>query len=291
MPWLIDRSIHPEGERTFSRWLGALAEKLADPSTDRYALVREELARLLYAQSFEELSERAPMSAFALDPHNILFEAERYIATDPTLFAPVKPLLWFWKTVDRTPLGQSIHAGPALRAVLAPWIFKRVGKNPRFFHNVEFSVGYNLEIGDEVTVHRGVLLDDIGGIILGDGCSISDYANIYSHTHSVLHSPDVTLKQTILGSGVRITYHATILAGVRIGDDALVGSGAVVTRDVPPHAIALGIPARVRRFKVRPDCPYCRAGIPHPSDLIERIPDRKANPEFPAFTPPETREA
>ncbi|MER3603371.1 MAG: acetyltransferase, partial [Thermus sp.] len=127
----------------------------------------------------------------------------------------------------------------------------------------------------------------------GDKTSLSDYVNVYSHTHHVLASPDVTLKQTVIGSGVRITYHATILAGVRIGDDAMVGTGAVVTRDVPPHAIALGIPARPVRYKVRPDCPYCRRQEPHPSDLIPRLPDRKGNPDYPDFLPPGfgTREA
>nr|WP_253269386.1 hypothetical protein [Thermus sp. NMX2.A1] len=55
----------------------------------------------------------------------------------------------------------------------------------------------------------------------------------------------------------------------------------------------MGIPARPTRYKVRHDCPYCRKGEPHPSDLIPKAPDRKGNPDFPDFLPPGfgTREA
>ncbi len=293
MPWLLPRGIAPRHQESLDRFLGRLTERLSDPHLDRNALVREELAQLLYGKPYEELLEVNPLAAMALDPEGITFEAEYYAATDPEKFARVKPLLWFWKVLDLTPLGQSVHSGVAIRRALAPFIFKRVGRNPKFFQNVEFSVGYNLELGDDVVVHRYVFLDDIGGIKIGDRTSLSDYVNVYSHTHHVLASPDVTLKETIIGSGVRIAYHATVLAGVRIGDDALVGAGAVVTRDIPPHAIALGIPAGPVRFKVRHDCPYCRRGEPHPSDLIPKLPDRKGNPDYPDFLPPGfgTREA
>ena len=89
---------------------------------------------------------------------------------------------------------------------------------------MEFSFGYNLEVGDDVVVHRHVLLDDRGGITLGDRVSISDYANIYSHTHSIVEQKDVTNARTVLEDDVRITYHATVLAGVRVGRNAMVGA-------------------------------------------------------------------
>ena len=293
MPWLLPREIAPLHQKALDRYLGSLTERLSDPNVDRNALVREELARLLYGRPYEELLEANPLAAMGLDPEGITFEAEYYAATDLEKFRRVKPLLWFWKVLDLTPLGQSVHSGVAIRRALAPFIFKRVGKNPKFFQNVEFSVGYNLELGDDVVVHRYVFLDDIGGIKIGDRTSLSDYVNVYSHTHHVLASPDVTLKETIIGSGVRITYHATVLAGVRIGADAMVATGAVGTKDIPPHAIALGIPARPVRYKVRHDCPYCRKGEPHPSDLVPKLPDRKGNPDYPDFLPPGfgTREA
>ncbi|NIS37063.1 MAG: acetyltransferase, partial [Actinobacteria bacterium] len=68
---------------------------------------------------------------------------------------------------DKSPLGQNVHLGVRFRRTLAPHIFKRCGKNFKAFHFVEFSFGYNLEVGDDVVVHRHVLLDDRGGIVLG----------------------------------------------------------------------------------------------------------------------------
>src|SRR5919112_1687787 len=107
--------------------------------------------------------------------------------------------------------------------------------------------------GDNVVVHRHVLLDDRGGLVLGNGVSISDYANIYSHTHSIVEQKDVTNATTVLEDGVRITYHATVLAGVRVGVQGMVGANAVATKDVEPYHVNVGIPAKTVR--VKPNAP------------------------------------
>ena len=58
--------------------------------------------------------------------------------------------------------------------------------------------------------------------------SIADYANIYSHTHSIVDQRDVSNIPTVLEDGVRITYHATVLAGVRVRTEGMVGAMALV---------------------------------------------------------------
>ena len=100
---------------------------------------------------------------------------------------------------------------------------------------------------------RHVLLDDRGGIELGDRVSISDYANIYSHTHSIVEQRDVTSIKTVLEEDVRITYHATVLAGVRVGRNGMVGAGAIATKDVRPYHVHVGIPAK--SVRVKPNAP------------------------------------
>jgi acetyltransferase-like isoleucine patch superfamily enzyme len=166
----------------------------------------------------------------------------------------VKPLLWLWYSFDRTSVGgQNVWLGVELRRILAKYIFKRVGENFKCFHNVEFSFGYNMEVGDNVVVHRNVLLDDRGGIVLGNGVSISDYANIYSHTHSIVEQKDVTNATTRLDDGVRITYHATVLAGVHVKEQGMVGAMAVATKDVRPYHVYVGIPAK--SVRVKPNAP------------------------------------
>lgn len=279
MPWLVPRTIAPAGDTFLTRFLGTLAEQLDDPAQDRNRIVRETLAQLLHAASYAELEERAPLAALALDPRNVLFEAERYVATDQLRFARVKPLLWLWKSLDLTPLGQSIESGLRIRRTLAERIFARTGKNLAIFQNVEVSVGYNLEVGDNVTLHRGVFIDDIGGVKLHDGASLSDYVNVYSHTHSVLESPDVTLKETIIGRGVRVAYHATVLAGTVLSDDSMMGAMALVTRDFEPHVIGLGIPAKARIWKERAGDPRFETlavdarSHPHAAEV-------RANPDY-----------
>jgi len=149
--------------------------------------------------------------------------------------------------------GQNVDVGVRFRRLLAPHIFARCGRNFKCFQFVEFSYGYNLDVGDDVVVHRHVLLDDRGGIRLGDRVSISDYANIYSHTHSIVDQKDVTSMRTILEEDVRITYHATVLAGVRVGRNGMVGAVAVATKDVRPYHVNVGIPAK--SIRVKPNAP------------------------------------
>ena len=158
-----------------------------------------------------------------LDPRNITMEPEYYVEVDTERYYRVTPLLWLWQMFDKSPLGHNVHLALRFRRLLAQHIFKRCGRNFKCFNFVEFSAGYNLEVGNDVVVHRHVLLDDRGGIILGDRVSISDYANIYSHTHSIVDQRNVTLAPTVLEDDVRITYHATVLAGVAVGRNAMGG--------------------------------------------------------------------
>ena len=251
------------GASVVAGWLEQLGTELADPAADRALICRRTLCDIAYpgyAANWETAvaDERLPWATraalLALDPRNVTLEPEYYAECDDAKFQPVKPLLWLWYSFDRTPIGgQNVDAGVRLRRLLAPLIFKRCGENFKAFQHVEFSFGYNMEVGDNVVVHRHVLLDDRGGIVLGNRVSISDYANIYSHTHSIVEQRDVTDAVTVLEDGVRITYHATVLAGVRVGTDSMVGAMALATKDVRPHHVNVGIPAK--SVRVKPNAP------------------------------------
>ncbi len=56
-------------------------------------------------------------------------------------------------------------------------------------------------------------------------------------------------KKTFIGNDVFIGANVTVLDGVRIGDGAVIGAGAVVTKDIPPYAVAVGVPAEVKRYR------------------------------------------
>jgi acetyltransferase-like isoleucine patch superfamily enzyme len=256
-------------EKIEDAWIAHLAERLADETTDRALLCRDTLLEL----SFPELVGRSDdvrldpktplgvqLSLAALDPRNVTLEPEYYGDCDQSKFQRVKPLLWLWYSFDRLPIGgQNVGLGVKLRRALAPHIFKRVGANFKCFQHVEFTFGYNLEVGDNVVVHRHVLLDDRGGIRLGHRVSISDYANIYSHTHSIIDQVEVTNAQTVLADDVRVTYHATVLAGVHVGENGMVGAVAVATKDVRPYHVNVGIPAK--SVRVKPNAPTERVSL------------------------------
>ena len=246
-----------------NEWLEKIEAAIDDRSTDRSDFCRQILCDLTYPQ-YSKSWETAVMDASiphgtrlalsSLDPRNVTLEPEYYAECDDEKFQRVKPLLWLWYSFDRTPLGgQNIDLGVKLRRILAPRIFKRCGANFKAFQHVEFSFGYNMEVGDDVVVHRYVLLDDRGGIVLGNRVSISDYANIYSHTHSIVDQKDVTDAVTRLDDGVRITYHATVLAGVHVNEEGMVGAVAVATKDVRPYHVNVGIPAK--SVRVKPNAP------------------------------------
>ena len=264
MPRIPLQSLPPRpAEALQERWLASLEAKLADPAVDRSDLRRDTLLELSFpgmaGRYAEALADEATpvgvrLALAALDPRNVTLEPEYYGDCDQARFQRVKPLLWLWYSFDRLPIGgQNVELGVRLRRLLAPHIFKRVGRNFKCFQHVEFSFGYNLEVGDDVVVHRHVLLDDRGGIRLGNRVSISDYANIYSHTHSIVEQVDVTNALTVLGDGVRVTYHATVLAGVHVGEQGMVGAVAVATKDVRPYHVNVGIPAK--SVRVKPNAP------------------------------------
>jgi acetyltransferase-like isoleucine patch superfamily enzyme len=249
---LREFSVGPRGEDMYPRFVDELAEKFDDPALDRNVVARDTLTSLYFGGgvSWEEavddrdspLAVRTLLASF--DPRNATMEAEYYREIDLEKWARVKPLLWFWQMFDHSPVGRNVRLGTRMRAMLAPRVFRRCGRGVRIFHEVEFSFGYNLSVGNGVTIHRNVLIDDRGEVVIGDEASISDYANIYSHSHAVEDIHDVTLGRTVIGERARITYHAVVLSGVEVGDDAMVGAMGVASKSVAPGVIAAGIPAK-----------------------------------------------
>jgi acetyltransferase-like isoleucine patch superfamily enzyme len=259
-------------------WLDELRSALADTSVDRSDLCRRTLTSIYYpeyAANWETAVEDTALplatriALSSMDPRNVTLEPEYYGECEDERFQRVKPLLWLWYSFDRSPIGgQNVWLGLELRRLLAPHIFKRCGRNFKAFQFVEFSYGYNMEVGDDVVIHRHVLLDDRGGIVLGNRVSVSDYANIYSHTHSIVDQRDVTNALTVIEDDVRITYHATVLAGVHVHEQGMVGAMAVATKDVRPYHVYVGIPAK--SVRVKPNAP------PAENIILRTSSDRKA---------------
>jgi acetyltransferase-like isoleucine patch superfamily enzyme/dTDP-4-dehydrorhamnose 3,5-epimerase-like enzyme len=101
-------------------------------------------------------------------------------------------------------------------------------------------------IGSRVTIKCGVQLWD--GTRIEDDVFIGPNATFTNDKFPRSRHTRTDCKPTIIGKGASIGANATILPGIEVGPEAMVGAGAVVTRQVPPHAIVVGNPARIKGY-------------------------------------------
>ena len=144
----------------------------------------------------------------------------------------------------------------------------KLGKNVRIFN---FTNLYGCELGDDVKV--GAFVEIQKGVKIGNACKISSHTFICegvtledrvfighnvtfindrfpratNEDGSLQTEADWACTPTLVKRGASIGSSATILCGVTIGENAIVGAGSVVTKDVPPNTIVAGNPARVKK--------------------------------------------
>ncbi|MDW7775558.1 MAG: acyltransferase [Methanosarcinales archaeon] len=117
---------------------------------------------------------------------------------------------------------------------------------------IEISGTENLEIGDNVSIASFVHIWGGGGVKIGNRVMIGSHVAITSLTHDynkrIMFN---TLKKgkIIIEDDVWIGTHSVILPGVLIGKGAVVGAGSIVTKDVKPYSIVLGVPAKHFKFR------------------------------------------
>ena len=114
-----------------------------------------------------------------------------------------------------------------------------IGKNVYIDYGVK--IGSNVKIQNNASVYHGVTIED--GVFVGPGvCFTNDLyprARIWSKQRLV---------KTLVKEGASIGANSTIVCGNTIGEHAMIGAGSVITKDVPAHALAYGIPAKVHGF-------------------------------------------
>ncbi len=108
-----------------------------------------------------------------------------------------------------------------------------------------------IRMGDNCSVNNYAILYGHGGLDIGDNVRIAAQAVIISMNH-IYKDPEIPIcRQGISAKGIRIEDDvwvgagAKIVDGVTIGKGSVIGAGAVVTKDIPPYSIAVGVPARV----------------------------------------------
>jgi len=255
MPRYQYREIEPtrEAKEVFNRWVDYLDDEFSRHSSValRAEIVRDNLHQLLLGRPHGgrlnfTLATELPFNVLqlSLDPANVTLEPEYYGDIDADRYAAIKPLVWFWRMFDRSPVALNHWLGFRLRSMLGKHIFKSIGSNVKIYHGVEFTFGYNLILEDDVIIHNHVLLDDRGELIIRKGTSISEYAAVFSHAHDPVEACIIEQRRTEVGPGARITYRSLVMPGVRIGEDSILGAQAVATHDLEPHSIVGGVPGR-----------------------------------------------
>lgn len=159
------------------------------------------------------------------------------------------------------------------------------------FHSGSFVYGYTVfgpkvEIGDYSYLHSPIHLSNIK---IGKFCSIAQNFTALSHQHNYqnffnykfgneFNSPftishfkatDVvnSVRQITIGNDVYVGFNVTVLGGVNIGNGAVIATGSVVTKDVPPHTIYGGIPAEFIKNKIIKDQKIKNFDFDNPSYL------------------------
>jgi acetyltransferase-like isoleucine patch superfamily enzyme len=147
--------------------------------------------------------------------------------------------------------GVQLEIGRDARVVLGRWSWLGHGTKLRA-HEGEIEIGAKTVLGQECTISA------YQHVSIGRECIVADRVMLIDFDHGVVEVERPIRLQGIykrdvrVGHNVWLGYGACVLRGVTVGDNAVIGTSAVVTRDVPANAVAGGVPARVLRMREEP---------------------------------------
>jgi acetyltransferase-like isoleucine patch superfamily enzyme len=149
--------------------------------------------------------------------------------------------------------GCKIHADASVDASRSPGV--RLGDKVTLnrYAYVQGGAG-GVRLGDRVEINNFSIVNGTGGVDIGDDTLVGPGVRIISYQHryasgATIRSQAVDAKPIRIGRDVWLGANSIILAGVSIGDGAVVAAGAVVREDVPPHAVVAGVPAKLKKMR------------------------------------------
>ena len=146
-------------------------------------------------------------------------------------------------------LNSGYHTQEQMRSLMSLLTGKAVDESFGMFPPFYSDYGRNITVGKDVFINSGCCFQDQGGIEIGDGSLIGQQVVIATLNHSLDPADRQSMlpAKVVIGKNVWIGAHATILPGVTIGDNSVIGAGAVVNRNIPADSVAVGVPAKVVR--------------------------------------------
>ncbi|MEU8774265.1 sugar O-acetyltransferase [Streptomyces sp. NPDC048606] len=191
------------------------------------------------------MTEAADPAAFE-EVRARMASGEPYLASDPALRPYRKRCEDLLDRFNATALGDQGERDRILRALLGD-VRPGVRVMPRFL--CEF--GFFIEIGERSRINFDAVLLDCAPITIGADVRMGPRCQLYTANHP--HAPDLrrgmweSARPITVEDGAWLGGGVIVLPGVTIGAETVVGAGSVVTKDLPPHVVAVGNPARVVR--------------------------------------------
>jgi acetyltransferase-like isoleucine patch superfamily enzyme len=163
------------------------------------------------------------------------------------------PAGWRWETNGPVFFGKRLELEIGRRGTIRFGRFSWIGDGTKIrCHEGEVVIGPKTVLGQECTIsayrHIGI----------GEQCVIADRAMFIDFDHGTVEAERPIRVQGIykrdveVGSNVWVGYGACVLRGVRVGDNSVIGTNSVVTKDVPANAVVGGLPARILRMRAAP---------------------------------------
>ena len=168
---------------------------------------------------------------------------ELYIGTDDDLAAEYERAQLILERYNA-----SAFAEQELRDRLLRELLKACGEGVHVRPPFRLEYGTGVSIGARTFLNYDCLMLDVAPVTVGADCQVASRVQFITATHPI--DPHVrrigweTAKPIVVGDNVWLSSGAILCPGVTIGDDTVVGAGAVVTRDLPAGVVALGVPAR-----------------------------------------------
>ena len=172
-----------------------------------------------------------------------MLNGEMYDATDETLYKEretVKNLTYDYNLIRRS---DKDKRDKIIREILG-----KAGKNLWIESPFQCDYGYNTEIGDNFYSNHNLIILDCAKVKIGNNVFVGPNTGIYTACHPIDAKERMTFLEwaepITIGNDVWLGGNVTILPGVTIGDNVVIGAGSVVTKDIPSNCVAVGNPCK-----------------------------------------------
>lgn len=127
-------------------------------------------------------------------------------------------------------------------------LFGKIGENFLIEPNFYCDYGYNIEIGENFYSNHNLVILDCAKVIIGNNVFVGPNCGFYTACHDVYYEKRNEgieyAKSITIGNNVWLGGNVTVLPGVKIGDNSVIGLGSVVVKDIPSNVVAVGNPCK-----------------------------------------------